>query len=303
MNSSIVVVGSLNMDQVVHAPRHPEIGETILGNDFHTFFGGKGANQAVAASRCGAQVTMVGRVGADAFGDAILENLKNEGVELTNLRREAQTATGVALIVVDDQGRNTIVVAPGANACVTPQDIHSAQPAFTEASVIVLQLEIPLPAVEEAITIGRRYRKKVVLNAAPARKLPLDTYNQVDYLIINRSELALLSGETSIEAGLKQLINWGGQTILVTLGEHGVLIHEGSSQILLSAYKVKAVDTVGAGDAFVGAFTTAITQGTTTEEAANWGNAAGALAVTRSGAQSSLPYREEIESMRVIYRP
>ena len=291
------------MDQVVHAPRHPEIGETILGSDFRTFFGGKGANQAVAASRCGVSVMMVGRVGSDAFGDAILDNLKNEGIEHTYVQREAQTPTGVALIVVDDQGNNTIVVAPGANACVTPQDVQAAQPAFEQASLLVMQLEIPLPAVDAALAVAHKYGLRVALNAAPAQLLPLEDYNLIEFLIVNRKELSLLSGETEIEAGVRQLTKWGARTVIITLGEGGVQVHETASEIHLPAYAVKVVDTVGAGDGFVGAFAAAIAQGATTREAAQWGNAAGALAVTRPGAQSSLPYGEEIELLRGVNSP
>jgi ribokinase len=296
--NSVIVVGSLNIDQVVRTPRHPKIGETILGDDFRTFFGGKGANQAVAASRCGTAVTMVGKVGSDAFGDAILENLKNEGISLPFVRRDAQAPTGVAFIIVDDDGQNTIVVAPGANACVTPQDVQDAQPVFTESDLVVMQLEIPQPAVETALALAYDSGIRTILNAAPAAELPLSFYKQIDTLIVNQSELALLSCESTLDAGIKQLVSRGAKNILVTLGGEGVLIHEPTSETLLPAYRLKVVDTVGAGDAFVGAFSSAIAQGATTLEAAEWGNAAGALAVTRPGAQNSLPYGEEIELLR-----
>jgi ribokinase len=295
ITNSVIVVGSLNIDHVVHAPRHPEIGETILGDDFHTFFGGKGANQAVAASRCGAPVTMVGRVGADALGDAILSNLLNEGLDLTYLQRDAEAATGVAQIVVDDQGRNTIVVAPGANGRLAAPDVRLAQPAFIPGSVLILQLEIPLEAVETAIQMGADNKLIVVLNPAPAQELRPVLLQQVDYLILNESELMLLSGEAERQAAIRQLQDWGCRTILVTLGEDGALLVEGQTQMHLEAYPVKAVDTVGAGDAFVGAFAAGIAKGRTPLDAANMGNAAGALAVTRHGAQSSLPYSEEID--------
>jgi ribokinase len=300
MGSSIVVVGSLNMDQVVHAPRHPHIGETILGSEYRTFFGGKGANQAVAASRCGASVTMVGRVGTDAFGDAIFENLKHEGVELTYLRRDAQAATGVAVIVVDDKGDNTIVVAPGANANVTAQDVQSALPAFSHASVLVLQLEIPLPAVETAIHAGSELRMQVILNPAPAQSLSPELVQQVDYLILNQNELRILSSNDELQPAIRRLKSMGASKILLTLGEDGVMLDDDKTQVHLPAYPVKAIATVGAGDAFVGAFAAAIAQGATSLEAARWGNAAGALAVTRPGAQSSLPYGEEIDLLQSI---
>jgi ribokinase len=293
--NSVIVVGSLNIDHVVHAPRHPEIGETILGSDFRTFFGGKGANQAVAASRCGASVAIVGRVGADALGDAILQNLHAEGIDLAYVQRDSEAATGVAQIVVDDQGRNTIVVAPGANSRVTAEDIHLAQPAFTPGSVLVIQMEIPLEAVEAAIQMGVEHKLTVVLNPAPAQPLRPVLLRQVDYLVLNQGELRLLSGDDESQAAIRRLLEWGCRTILVTLGEDGALLVEGQTQMHLKAYPVKAVDTVGAGDAFVGAFAASIAAGKSSLEAAAAGNAAGALAVTKNGAQSSLPYGEEIE--------
>jgi ribokinase len=301
--NSIIVAGSLNIDHVVHAPRHPDIGETILGSDFRTYFGGKGANQAVAASRCGTPVTMVGKVGADALGDAILQNLLNEGIHIKYVQRTTEEATGVAQIVVDDQGQNTIVVAPGANGCVTAEDIRQAKEVFSEAGVLVLQLEIPLEAVETAIQMGVENNAIVVLNPAPAQPLRPVVLSQVDYLILNQSELRLLSGDDDHQMAIRKLQDWGCRTIVVTLGDDGALLVEGQTQNHLKPYAVKAVDTVGAGDAFVGAFAAAIAQGATPLQAAQWGNAAGALAVTKPGAQSSLPYGEEIEIFQGLHNP
>jgi ribokinase len=298
--NSVIVVGSLNIDHVVHAPRHPEIGETILGSDFRTFFGGKGANQAVAASRSGASVSMVGKVGADNMGDTILNNLLKEGIDLTYLQRDQGAATGVAQIVVDDLGRNTIVVAPGANGLVTAEDIQLAQLAFSDASVLVLQLEIPLEAVETAVQLGVENNLIILLNPSPAQPLRPTLLRQVDYLVLNQSEVKLLSGKDELQAAIHQLQEWGSKTILVTLGEDGVLLIEGQTQMHLKAYAVKAVDTVGAGDAFVGAFAARVAAGATPIEAARAGNAAGALAITQPGAQSSLPYSEEIELLLEI---
>lgn len=279
------------------------IGETILGTEFQTFFGGKGANQAVAASRCGAAVTMIGRVGSDTLGDTILQNLKKEGIEITHVAQDKQKPTGVAFIVVDDDGQNTIVVAPGANGCVTADDIHEAQEAFPYSKVLVLQLEIPLDAVEAAIQLGVENNTAVVLNPAPAQPLRPVILSQIDYLILNQSELRLLSGEDDRQTAIRKLQDMGCRTIVVTLGGDGALLIEGQTQNHLKAYTVKAVDTVGAGDAFVGAFAAAIAQGATTLEAAQWGNTAGALAVTKPGAQSSLPYGEEIELLRGSVNP
>ena len=293
--NSVIVAGSLNIDHVVRAPRHPEVGETILGSDFRTFFGGKGANQAVAASRCGAPVTMIGRVGADALGDAILQNLNQEGIELAYVQRDSDAATGIAQIVVDDAGHNTIVVAPGANGRVTALDMRMAEAAFTPGGLLVIQLEIPLEAVEAAIQMAVEHKMTIVLNPAPAQPLRPVLLRQVDILILNQSELRLLCGEDESQAAIRRLQEWGCRTIVVTLGEQGALLVQGQTQIHMEAYRVKAVDSVGAGDAFVGAFAASLAAGKSTLEAAQAGNAAGALAVTKHGAQSSLPYSEEIE--------
>ena len=299
---SILVIGSSNTDMVVKTSNFPTPGQTVLGGEFFMFPGGKGANQAVAASRCGAPVTMVGRVGADALGDSILQNLLNEGIDLAYLQRDVDAATGVAQIVVDDQGRNTIVVAPGANGRLTAQDVQRAKPAFVPASVLVVQLEIPLEAVETAIQMGNENKLIIVLNPAPAQELRPVLLRQVDYLILNQSELRLLSGESELQMAIRKLLDWDCNTILVTLGEDGTLLVDGQTQMHLKAYPVQAVDTVGAGDAFVGAFAASIAEGSPPLEAAMLGNAAGALAVTRAGAQSSLPYSEEIQLLRAINR-
>lgn len=297
MSASVVVVGSLNIDLVARAPRLPMRGETILGGDFHTYFGGKGANQAVAARRCGAATVMVGRVGADAYGDAMLDNLQREGVDLTYIQRDAETHSGVALIVVEQGGGNMIVVAPGANARLSADDVLAAQPAFQAGGVLALQLEIPLSTVQAAIVLARQRNMRIILNPAPAAPLPQELYHQIDYLILNQGELALLTGERQLEPGLRRLRSWGAGCIIVTLGEEGALLQEGERQTRLRAHPVQAVDSVGAGDAFVGAFAAAILRGEGTLQAARWGNAAGALAVTRTGAQSSLPYRHEVEAL------
>ena len=239
----VIVAGSLNIDHVVRVPRHPEIGETILGSDFRTFFGGKGANQAVAASRCGASVAMIGRVGADAQGDAILQNLNQEGIDLAYLQRDSDAATGVAQIVVDDAGRNTIVVAPGANGRVSALDVRMAEAAFTPGGVLVIQLEIPLEAVEAAIQMAVEHNLTIILNPAPAQPLRPVLLRQVDTLILNQSELRLLSGEDESQAAIRRLQEWGCRTIVVTLGEQGALLVQGQTQIHLEAYRVKAVDT------------------------------------------------------------
>jgi len=295
MSGHIVVVGSLNMDLVVRAPRHPQPGETILGGDFRTFPGGKGANQAVAAARLGAAVQMIGRVGADAFGDALLRTLAQDGVNTTHVRRDQEAPTGVALITLNAAGQNAIVVAPGANARVTPQDVVAAEAAFAGAAVLLLQLECPLPAVAQAIELAKQHGAQVVLNPAPAQPLDAALLAQVDYLLPNQNELALLTGLDDVRPAVSRLQALGVRRIVVTLGEEGVLVAEGDSEIHLPAHGVPVVDTTAAGDAFAGAFAVALLEGHSTRQAAAWGNAAGALAVMRAGAQPSLPRRDELE--------
>jgi len=295
MIGGIVVVGSLNMDLVVRAPRHPHVGETIIGSDFGTYPGGKGANQAVAAARMGGAVKMVGRVGHDDFGQALLRNVSDNGVDTTFILRDPHAATGVALITVDDAGQNTIVVASGANARLTPEDVARAESVFEGASVLMLQLETPLLAISRAIEIAQHHGLRVVLNPAPAQKIDAGLLAAVDYLIPNQTELALLAGVQPLEEAVAVLQGWGVPNLIVTLGEQGVLIAQGERQTHLPAHPVEVVDTTAAGDAFVGAFAVALTQGLSTQESAAWGNAAGALAVTRPGAQPSLPNRAELD--------
>jgi ribokinase len=294
MAGHIVVVGSLNMDLVVRAPRHPQPGETLLGSEFRTFPGGKGANQAVAAARLGGAVKLIGRVGADAFGDALIQTLANDGVDTSHVRQLADVPTGVALITLDAAGQNTIVVVPGANGELSPPDLLTAVSAFEGASVVVLQLEIPLLAVTYAVDLAHRHGARVVLNPAPAQPLDAALLAGVDVLVPNQPEAARLTQLNSPGEAARRLQALRVRCVVVTLGEEGVLIADDDGETQLAAHRVQVVDTTAAGDAFVGAFAVALAEGRSTREAAIWGNAAGALAVTRAGAQPSLPTRAEL---------
>ncbi len=295
MNKTIVVVGSLNMDLVVRAPRHPQPGETLIGGTFHTFPGGKGANQAVAAARLGASVRMIGRVGMDAFGETLLKTVQHDGVDTTFIRRHPQEATGVALITLDAGGQNTIVVAPGANMRVTPEDIQQSAAAFEGAHLLLMQLECPLETVEAAAELAQRHGLRVVLNPAPAQPLSTSLLAQIDYLLPNQPELRLLAqGEADVFTAAAWLMENGVRNLAVTLGEAGALLVTSATQEKLPAFRVPVVDTVAAGDAFVAAFCVALVEGKPLRDAAAWGNAAGAIAVTRSGAQPSMPTRAEL---------
>jgi ribokinase len=297
--TTIVVVGSLNMDLVVHAPRHPLPGETLIGSHFQTFPGGKGANQAVAAARLGARVCMIGRVGIDTFGDTLLAAVQYDGVDTSFVQRDLNTATGVALITLDAHGQNTIVVAPGANMQVSEADVIRAESVLRRADVLLMPLECPLEAVVAATHLARQSGVRVVLNPAPARPLPTELLAQIDYLLPNQLELQVLAdGETDLLTAIRRVQQQGVRNVLVTLGEEGALLAMGDQMTHVPAFHVPVVDTVAAGDAFAAAFCVALAEGKSPLEAVRWGNAAGALAVTRSGAQPSLPSRFEV--MRLL---
>jgi len=294
---NILVVGSLNMDLVVQAPRHPAVGETILGGEFHTFPGGKGANQAVAASRLGAQVRMIGRLGVDNFGEALLHTLRNDGVDTQYISRDPAAATGVALITVSSAGQNTIVVASGANARLSLQDVEAAEAAFQNAHILITQLESPVPVINRAIELAHHYGVITILNPAPAQPLEARLLEEIDYLIPNEHELALLSGSNDLTTGAGIMQRHGVKNLIVTLGENGAMVVQDKESRHIPAFKVDAVDTTAAGDAFVGAFAVALTRGLDVFQATRWGNAAGALSATRPGAQPSLPTRNELEEL------
>lgn len=296
----ILVVGSLNMDLVVRAPRHPRVGETILGTEFHTFPGGKGANQAVAAARLGGKVCIIGRVGSDAFGEEMTAIVEREGIDTSYLLRDPHKPTGVALITVDDAGQNNIVVVPGANSCLSPEDILNARPAFANASLLLLQLEIPIETVHQAVEMAQEQRVQVILNPAPARELDPALLASIDYLVPNQNELELLTGSTSVQEGVEKLRASGVHQVVVTLGEEGAYTAGESGEQYIPAFSVDPVDTTAAGDAFMGGFSAGILRGLTPARAAVWGSAAGALAVTRQGALPSLPTREEFDNFLAI---
>jgi len=290
------------MDLVARAPRIPRPGETIIGRDFHTLPGGKGANQAVAAARLGARVAMVGRVGRDAFAKPLLDNLAAAGVDHTFVIEDPGAATGVALIEVDDGGQNSIVVASGANMRLTPADVDAAEAAIAAADVLLLQLETPLETVIHAARAARAHGVRVLLNPAPARPLPPALLSLVDVLVPNESETALLTGmpvgnQAQVEAAAQALRGLGVGAVILTLGERGALLAQAEKTEHFPAFAVTAVDTTAAGDAFMGGLAVALAEGQSLAEGVRWGNAAGALAATQLGAQPSLPTRQAVEKL------
>ena len=299
----IVVVGSLNMDLVVRVPHMPIPGETVLGNDFQNIPGGKGANQAVGAARMGARVTMIGKVGNDEFGKALTKNLANEGVDISHISVDEKEATGIAMITLDQNGQNSIVVASGANMALKPEDIRTAWKKISDIDVLVMPLEVSLECVEEAVRLATESSVKVILNPAPAQKLSDDLLKKVDVLVPNESETSLLTGLAveSIEdakIAAKSLLEKGIGAIVLTLGSRGaLLISENQPAIISTPYKVNVVDTTAAGDSFVAALSVGIVEGLPLENALRQATAAGALAVTKMGAQPCMPTKKEVNEL------
>ncbi len=298
----VLVIGSANMDFTVAVPILPTEGETITGGTLHVSPGGKGANQAVAARRLRAEIRFVGCVGQDPQGDQVAAQLAAEGIPGDSLIRTEEAATGVALIMVDAEGRNQIAVASGANLHLLPEQARPHAPLLTSWSQILLcQLEIPVATVEWALAIAREHAILTILNPAPAQPLPDALLSLVDCLTPNAGEAQILSGipvdgpDTAAEAA-RRLLARGVKRVIVTLGHQGALFCDGASALHFPAFPVKSVDTTGAGDAFNGALAAGLAAGGTWEEALPLANAAGALACTKRGAQISFPNRAEVEA-------
>jgi ribokinase len=292
------------MDLVVQMPAIPRPGETLLGGRFATFPGGKGANQAVAAARLGARVTMVGRVGEDAFGEQLLKIVGSEGIDTRFIAVDAHAATGVALITVDAQGQNSIAVASGANFTLTAAHVRLAWEQIPQVDLLVMPLETPLETIQAAAQIARDRGARVILNPAPACDLEAELLQKIDVLIPNQSETEILTGQEITNEGDARragalLLGQGVGSVVVTLGNQGALIVEGDPATpayhLIPAFPVQVIDTTAAGDGFVGALAVGLGEGLSLVQAARFAGAAAAISVTRAGAQPSLPYRREVD--------
>ncbi|WP_273124422.1 ribokinase [Bacillus weihaiensis] len=286
----ITVIGSINMDLVTKTSVSPNQGETVMGESFFSIPGGKGANQAVAAARLGARVKMVGRVGSDAFGHELLDNLSKEGISIDSVEPVTHTSTGIASITLSE-GDNRIIVVPGANFEVTPEVIQQYEDLIATSDMILLQLEIPLESVEEAVKLAKKHNRKVILNPAPIQKLPKALLKDVDYLTPNEHELRLLLSDLDLSEGEVEEIK---SKCIVTKGASGISYYDGRENVVPS-HKVDVVDTTGAGDSANGALAVAMSSGLSVKAACEFANAVGALSVTKLGAQSGMPTRQEVE--------
>ena len=296
--ADIVVIGSLNMDLSVNVPRIPVPGETISGGGLVTSAGGKGANQAAACAKLGCKVAMVGCVGQDDFGRRMKNGLSSMDVDVTHVKEEASAPSGTAIILVDAKGENCIVLSAGANQLVSIDTITSDL--IKQAKILLLQLEIAPEIVYKAIDIAHSAGIPVLLNPAPAIPLRQEIYAKINYLIPNETEASLLTGVNvtdipSAQKAAQILLDRGTKTVIITLGADGAFLATDQLKVHVPALKIDAVDTTAAGDAFIGGFASALVKGENIQSALKIGSAAGALAVTKAGAQTSLPTRQELE--------
>jgi ribokinase len=309
MQKPIVVVGSINLDLVASADRIPQVGETIIGRSFATFYGGKGANQAVAVARLGYPVSMVGKVGKDAFGTQLRSALQQAGVDMKFVET-VEGSSGTALITTEPHGENTIVVVPGANAYLTPRSLEKAEPLLRQAGFFLAQLEIPLEMVEYLAELAERHDIPFMLDPAPARELPESLLRRVSWLTPNETETqglvktTLDDTEQSAYTAADQLRSRGVKNVLLKLGSRGCLIAQGSQpKQRVPAFAVHAVDTTAAGDAFNAGFAVALLRGHSATDAAVFASAVAAISVTRPGAQPSMPSGDEVEEFLQEHRP
>lgn len=302
-SKKIVVIGSSNTDMVVRCQRMPRPGETVLGGEFMMNPGGKGANQVVAVARLGGDAAFIGKVGNDLFGRQTREQLSGEGIDVAHLGTAAHCASGVALINVDAEGENSISVASGANAQLSPADIDAAEELIADAAIVLMQLEVPVATVTHAAKIAKKHGVMVVLNPAPAPATPLpdELLENVDIMIPNRTELELISGmpcTASVTAAVERMGALGVPTLVITLGSAGAMICRGGESTMVPSFKVMAVDTTAAGDTFCGGLCVALSEGKNIDEAVLFGNLAASLTVTRAGAQQAIPTRAEVDSVQ-----
>ena len=304
----VLIIGSSNMDLNIYSQRLPKPGETVTGGTFQQFLGGKGANQAVASVRSGAKTIFIGKIGTDAFGDQMISRLTKEGIDMSNVIRDNEHPSGVAFIMIDESGENMISVAPGANFHLSKSDVIENSEIIKNASSLVVQMEIPIETIEEIFKIASEGNVIKILNPAPLKSIPKNVLKNLDIVIPNEGELYRLhsllelpevktEGKDKIVQASKDIVEFGINFVITTLGSKGCLIYDRNNDEVteIPAIKVKAVDTVGAGDCFNGVLASKLCKGESVKNAVKYATAAASIAVTRKGAQESMPYAEEIE--------
>lgn len=308
MPAHIVVVGSLNVDFVVNMPRFPDAGETLIGNHFATFPGGKGANQAYGAAKLGGKVSMVGQVGNDAHAGWLKQHLAAAGVDVSGVSTDPAVSTGVAVIGIDATGQNRIVIVPGSNGTLTPERCQASAAVIASANILLLQLEVPLPSVLAAARLAKQGGAIVILDPAPAMAIGGELLQYVDYLTPNETELATLTtapagtlDRSAAVSRANELRSRGARKVIVKMGAQGALLVDGKEEHFWPALPVQTVDTTAAGDAFNAAFAVALAAGQAEREAGSFASAAAACSVTRPGAQPSMPTWAEVEALRRRY--
>ena len=299
---SILVFGSINMDLTAYVPKLPQPGETLQGSSYITVPGGKGNNQAVAAARLGADVKFVGRVGTDGFGEEVLQIVSEQNVDTSLVMKDPDHGTGIAVISVDKNAENSIIIISGANFAMDDSDVERASRNMADAKVLMLQLEVPLDACLKAAQAAKEKGVKVVFDPAPAIPLPDEAFKLMDFITPNETETEILTGirpanQEDASKAAKIFLEKGVGTAIIKLGAKGVYYENKDESGFIPPYKVNPIDTVAAGDAFNGGVAVAISEGKPLAEAVRWGAAAGAIATTRKGALPAMPYREEAEKL------
>ncbi|GFZ84715.1 ribokinase [Paenibacillus marchantiophytorum] len=300
----IVVIGSLNMDIVVETSRFPRVGETLTGEHVHFIPGGKGANQAVAAARLGGQTTMIGSIGDDMFGQSLLQYLNEDAIVTDYIKQVPDKPTGIASIMLAESD-NRIVVVPGANACCLPEHIQALESVIAEHDIVLVQLEIPLETASAACILAKKLGKIVILNPAPAQKLPANMLQSVDYITPNRLELATLTGietagDEQLQSAMEALLDMGPSCVVTTLGEEGsAFLRKGETIVKIPAYRVPVVDTTGAGDAYNGGLAYALAAGSSLSEAVQFASKVSAMSVTKLGAQAGMPTQDDLTRLPI----
>lgn len=304
----VLIIGSSNMDLNIYSQRFPKPGETVTGGVYKQFLGGKGANQAVGSVRSGSKTFFIGKVGIDAFGNDMISQLENEGVNTEHVIRDPHESSGVAFILIDETGENMISVAPGANFKLTPEEVQANSEVIKNAKCLIVQMEIPIETIEEIFKIAKQGEVIKILNPAPLKPISLSILNNIDIIIPNEGELLQLhsllklkelvgNSEDRIIQASKDISRFGIKTIITTLGNKGCILYDAADNRIteVPAFKVQAIDTVGAGDCFNGVVASKLCQGENILTSVKYATAAASIAITRQGAQASMPYLNEIE--------